>query len=318
MVNKFQNNNLNKIAYYPGCTLNTTAIDYNISTKKLLKILDIELKEIEDWSCCGTTPAYNVSEELSIALASRNLLLSKSMGLEDILSPCVSCYSKLLKASNVINSDIELKNIREKKIRSSVFKTLKYMEFDCNQDFNFRIYSIVEFLYLKKDYIRQKYKELKNKISYGAEINVLKKLKPVCYYGCLLLRPKDSIKFDDPENPISMEKILEQVDIESEEFQFKTECCGAILSLTHKNIAFELSKNILEAAIDAGANSIIVSCPLCQQNLDLRQSQINKYYKENYDLPIFYITQILGLSLGLSYKDVMIDKLFVEPKYKKE
>lgn len=318
MENKSQNSKLNKIAYYPGCSLNSTAIDFNVSTKKLLKILDIEFEEIEDWNCCGTTPAHNISEELPIILSARNLLLAKGMGYEDILSPCVACHNKLHKASKIINSDSELKNIRDEKIRNSVFEKLEDMGFDCNQSFNFKTYSIVQFLFLKKDLIRQKYENLKNKIDTEVKLPILKNLKPVCYYGCMLLRPKNSIKFDDPENPTSMEEILREVDIKCKEFQFKTECCGAILSLTHKNVVLKLSKGILEEATDSGANSIIVFCQLCQQNLDMRQQQINKYYKESYNLPIFYITQILGLALGLSYKDVMIDKLFVEPKYLKE
>jgi len=314
MIEEFQQDSQwEKIAYFPGCSLNSTAIDFNVSLKNLLKLLKIEFKEIDDWNCCGTTPAHNVSEELSIILSARNLLLAKKMGYENILCPCVSCYCKLLKASKVINSDLKPENRLEENRRDLVFKELKNMGFDINQKFNFRVYSIVHFLLLIKEKIGNKYLEIKNDVNNSKEFELLRGLKPVCYYGCVILRPDYVIKFDNIENPTSMESILKEVGIESLNFPFKTECCGAILSLTNKNIVIELSEKILSAAQDAGANCIIVCCPLCQQNLDLRQPQINNYSKSNYRFPIFYISQILGLALGLSFKNAMIDKLFVEP-----
>ncbi|MCL5073005.1 MAG: CoB--CoM heterodisulfide reductase iron-sulfur subunit B family protein, partial [Actinobacteria bacterium] len=301
-------------AYYPGCSLNSTAMDFNISLKNLLKLLGIEFEEIDDWNCCGTTPAHNVSEELSIILSARNLLLAKKMGYENILCPCVSCYCKLLIASKIINSSAKPENKLEDSRRNLVFKELKNMGFDINQELDFRVYSIVHYLFLIKEKIRNKYLEVKDEITNSKESELLKSLKPVCYYGCVLLRPGYVTKFDSIENPTSMESILKEVGIESLDFPFKTECCGAILSLTNKNIVMELSEKILSAAQDSGANCIIVCCPLCQQNLDLRQSQINKYFKSNYRIPVFYISQILGLALGLSYKNTMIDRLFVEPE----
>lgn len=308
-----QVNQLEKIAYYPGCSLNSTAMDFNVSLKNLLKLLGIEFKEIDDWNCCGTTPAHNVSEELSIILSARNLLLAKKMGYENILCPCVSCYCKLLIASKVINSNAEPENELEESKRDLVFKELENMGFDINQELNFRVYSIVHFLFLIKERIRNKYLEVKNEVINSKEVELLRSLKPVCYYGCVLLRPGYVVKFDNIENPTSMESVLKEAGIESLSFSFKTECCGAILSLTNKNIVIELSEKILNAAQDSGANCIIVCCPLCQQNLDLRQSQINNYYKSNYRIPVFYISQILGLALGLSFKNTVIDKLFVEP-----
>ena len=314
MMEEFpKSNQVEKIAYYPGCSLNSTAMDFNISLKNLLKLLGIEFEEIDDWNCCGTTPAHNVSEELSIILSARNLLLAKKMGYENILSPCVSCYCKLLIASKIINSNAKPENKLEDNRRNLVLKELENMGFDMGQELDFNVYSIVHFLFLIKEKIRNKYLEVKDEVANTKEVEFLKSLKPVCYYGCVILRPGYVIKFDSIENPTSMERILKEVEIESLNFPFKTECCGAILSLTNKNIVMELSEKILSAAQDSGANCIIVFCPLCQQNLDLRQSQINKYFKSNYKIPVFYISQILGLALGLSYKNTMIDKLFVGP-----
>lgn len=314
MENIRKNNNLDKVAYYPGCSLISTAIDFNVSLKGLLDVLNIEYIEIDDWNCCGTTPAYNANEELAATLSARNLLLAKKMGLEDILSPCVSCYNKLYKAAYYINSNNELRNKREEGIRDSILKTLKSMGFDISQEFNFRVYSIIEFLYLKKAEIGKRFRELKPENNNSSEYSVLKELTPACYYGCALLRPKDALKFDDIERPTSMEEILKEVDIECRDFSFKTECCGAILSLSHKDSVLKLSGEILDVALESKVDSLIVFCQLCQQNLDLRQKQINRFNKTRYHMPIMYITQVLGVALGLTFKEVMLDRLFVPLK----
>ncbi len=303
--------NLN-IAYYPGCSLNSTSIDYNVSIKKLLEVLGIEFKEIEDWNCCGTTPVHHTIEELSITLSGRNLMLAKNMGYDEILCPCVSCYNKLRYAAKILNSDSEELNELENKRRMQLISDLEEMGFKVEGNYNFKIYSIINFLIDNIDLIEEKYKQAKQSKDYRRP-DFLTRIEPACYYGCALLRPREAIKFDDVENPTSMEKLLKTVGIESKNFQFKTECCGAILSLTNKDAVLKLSKKIIDMAIDCGANAIVVFCQLCQQNLDLRQSQINNFYKTNYRMPVIYITQVLGIALGLSEKEVMLGRLFVKP-----
>jgi len=302
-----------RIAYYPGCSLDSTAIDFNVSLKRLMDTLDIEYTEIDDWNCCGTTPANNASELLVATLSARNLLLADQAGLKEILSPCVSCYNKLYKAAHYINSKSELKNKREVHMRDSILKALKDMGFNTRKEFDFKIYSIMEFLYKNKSLIGESFKEQKSGKS-KSDFSIIKKLHPVCYYGCALLRPESAVKFDDPEEPTSMEEILEEVGINCRDFDFKTECCGAILSLSHKNSVLRLSRDILESAVENKADSLIVFCPLCQQNLDMRQKQINRFAKSEYRMPVIYITQVLGIALGLTSKEVMLDKLFIQPE----
>jgi heterodisulfide reductase subunit B len=309
-----KSNILNRVAYYPGCSLNSTAVDFNISLKGLLDVLEIEHIEIDDWNCCGTTPANNANEELAATLSARNLLLARKMGLEDILSPCVSCYNKLYKAAYFLNSRAELKNKREETIRASILKALREMGFDTRQEFNFKVYSIIEFLYLKKADMGERFRRSSPGKDKTVEYSVLRGLRPACYYGCALLRPKDALRFDDLERPTSMEEILAEVDIQCSDFPFKTECCGAILSLSNKDSVLKLSGQILDAAEESKVNSLIVFCPLCQQNLDLRQKQINRFNKTRYHIPIIYITQVLGMALGLTYRQVMLDRLFVQPE----
>ncbi|MDD5658786.1 MAG: CoB--CoM heterodisulfide reductase iron-sulfur subunit B family protein [Actinomycetota bacterium] len=302
----------NKIAYYPGCSLNSTAIDFNISITKLLKVLGIGFKEIEDWNCCGTTPAHHTNEELSATLSARNLLLADKMGYDEILCPCVSCYNKLSHAAKMLNTSFSEMNPFEQEKKQQLVSDLKEMGFELKDSYGFKIYSILNYLFEKKELIRQKYLEISQTSGYNKS-SLLAKIAPACYYGCALLRSNKLLKFDDIENPNSMEILLKDIGITSKSFQFKTECCGAIMSLTHKDLVLKLSKDILEMAYDCKANCIVVFCQLCQQNLDLRQSQINRYFKTEYKIPVLYLTQILGLALGLSEREVMLDKLFVSP-----
>ncbi|MHB1275359.1 MAG: CoB--CoM heterodisulfide reductase iron-sulfur subunit B family protein [Candidatus Humimicrobiaceae bacterium] len=301
-----------KIAYYPGCSLNSTSVDFNVSIKKLLEILSIEFEEIEDWNCCGTTPAHHTNEELSSVLSARNLLLAKRMGYDTILCPCVSCYNKLNHAAKMLNIPIDEMNPFDQGKKQQLLSDLKEMGFEVESKYNFKIYSILNYLFENRELIKQKYLEISEGKDYKRSL-LLTKIIPACYYGCALLRPKESLKFDDIENPTAMEHLLKDVGILSKNFQFKTECCGAIMSLTHKDLALKLSKDILDMALDCGANCLVVFCQLCQQNLDLRQSQINNFYKTNYKIPVLYLTQILGMALGLSEKEVMVDRLFVRP-----
>ncbi len=313
-----------KISYYPGCSLESTAIDFNVSVRKLMEVLGITLEEIPDWNCCGTTPAHNVSKDMTVDLSARNLFLAKKNGFDEILSPCVSCYCKLYEAANILNG-VEVAHInkdsRSEKVilekRGRIIEKFKGIGADKDDKFNFRIYSIAEYLLNNNALVREKYLELKNSVK-EPEKSILENMRPVCYYGCVLFRTDYVPRFDSMENPTAMERVLESADIRCRDFSFKTECCGAILSLTYKNIVLKLSKKILDTAIEAGANCIIVCCPLCQQNLDMRQRQINKLYKTNYKIPVYYISQVLGMALGLSYRDMMVDRLFVMPDINKK
>jgi heterodisulfide reductase subunit B2 len=301
-----------KIAYYPGCSLNSTSIDFNVSIKKLLEVLEIGFEEIGDWNCCGTTPAHHTNEELSAALSARNLLLAKKMGYQTILAPCVSCYNKLNHAAKLLNTSEEELNPFELEKKKQLVSDLEEMGQEVEESYDFRIYSIMAYLWENRELIKRKYEQVSSSADYRRS-PILTSMVPACYYGCALLRPKEALKLDDRENPTVVEKLLEDVGIESKDFQFKTECCGAIMSLTNKDVVLRLSKDILEMTTDCGANSLVVFCQLCQQNLDLRQSQINNFYKTDYRIPVLYLTQVLGLALGLSEKDVMVDRLFVKP-----
>jgi heterodisulfide reductase subunit B len=148
----------------------------------------------------------------------------------------------------------------------------------------------------------------------AAKVNKkLEGLKVACYYGCLLVRPPEVTKLDDLEEPHLMDDLMKTIGVEPVKWPYKTECCGASFSLTKTDIVLKLSGDILQMAYDEGAQAIVVACPLCQSNLDLRQPMINKKFNKNFNMPILYFTQLLGLSLGVAPEKLGLDKHIINP-----
>jgi heterodisulfide reductase subunit B len=139
-------------------------------------------------------------------------------------------------------------------------------------------------------------------------------LRIACYYGCVLTRPPKTARFDNVEDPQSMDSIVRTLGAEPIQWSFKTECCGVSMTLTRSDIVVKLTNDILREAKEAGANVIAVCCPLCQANLDGRQRQIEETYKTRYRIPILYITQLMGLAFGAFPKEVGIQKLITSPQ----
>ena len=142
----------------------------------------------------------------------------------------------------------------------------------------------------------------------------LSQLKVVPYYGCLLARPLDLVGDVDHEQPMWMDQLLQAAGADVKWWNYKTECCGASVGLPKEEIQRQLSGKVIEQALAAGADAIVVCCPLCHVNLDLKQGQINKALGTDYKVPILYLPQVLGLAFGLSDKDVMLQKNIVDPR----
>jgi heterodisulfide reductase subunit B len=275
--------------YYPGCSLQGTAKEFDLSLKEVLKVLDVNLNEINDWCCCGASSAHVMSHILSVALPARNLLLAKHRGMQNVVAPCAACYNRLKVSQHELKFD--------EKMRMKVEEILEE-----------KISNGVEILNL----IGLFQKIGLGKIKTAIKIN-LKEIKAACYYGCLLVRPHDILKFDDPENPSSMEEIVSIIGAKPIEWNYKIECCGASHSIDNTEIVEQLSKNILNDAIKHDANVIVVACPMCHSNLDMRQKNILKKYPQQKAIPILYLTQLLGLSMGLNYKDLGLHLHYINP-----
>ncbi len=275
--------------YYPGCSLHGTAKEFDLSLKEVLKVLNVNLNEINDWCCCGASSAHAMSYILSVALPARNLLLAKHQGIQNVVAPCAACYNRLKVSQHELKFD--------EKMRMKVEEVLEE-----------KITNGVEILNLIELFQKIGSEKIKPAIK-----NNLEEIKAACYYGCLLVRPHDILKFDDPENPTSMEEIVLTTGAKPVEWNYKVECCGASHSIDHTEIVELLSKKIIDDAIKHDANVIIVACPMCHSNLDMRQKNILKKYPEQKEIPILYLTQLIGLSMGLNYKDLGLHLHYINP-----
>lgn len=283
-----------KYAFYPGCSMEGTARDYQLSTLAVAKVLGLELPEIPDWICCGSTAAHSTDPLLAAALPAKSLLAASKMpghgGQTKVAVGCAACFSRLKLANLQIAADADLRGRVAQAIGS-------------DYDGAIPVVHLLEILA----------RDIGPKAIAAKVKRRLTGLKVVCYYGCLLSRPAE-VAFDDVENPVLMDQLLGAAGAESLDWPHKTECCGASCSITEPTIVHELGRNILAMAKAAGADCIVTACPLCQLNLDMRQADIESKYGERYGMPVFYFTQLLGLALGCSYEELGLGSLVIDPK----
>lgn len=278
-----------KYAYYPGCSSHSTARDMHESAAAVARSLGIELVELNGWSCCGATSAHQTDRILSDALPSANLLLAKETGLDTVVT-CAACYSRMKTANHEVASYPE--------IRSKVAEAVGQ-----DYDGSVKVRHFVEIL-LEDIGLPRLSKALKRSLN---------GLRVASYYGCLLVRPHGATHFDDAEDPQSLDRLVESMGGVSLDWPYKVECCGGGLSLTRVDIAADLSARIIDAAQASGADCIAVACPMCQASLDLRRKDIDAVLGSKNSIPVLYITQLLGLCLGLPEKELGLGRLMVSP-----
>jgi heterodisulfide reductase subunit B len=275
-----------KIGYYPGCSLHATAREFEQSFRAIAGPLGIELAELDDWSCCGATSAHATNHLLAVSLAARNLALAEAQGHSALVAPCAACYSRLATARHEIGGDAALaKRVRE--ILGRPFENAV------------KVQSIAEVL-------RDAAKTIAERTT-----RPLKGLKVACYYGCLLVRPPAVTGFDDAEAPSSMEDVVRAVGGEPVEWRMKLDCCGGGFSLSRTVSVLRLGRAIVDDARDAGARVIAVACPMCHSNLDFRQKAMARSPGAE-ELPILFITQVVGLGLGLDPAGLGLNRHFVD------
>jgi heterodisulfide reductase subunit B len=245
----------------------------------------MDIQEIEGWICCGTSPAHSSSRLLSLALPFENLCQAEKMGMKDIIAPCAACFARLKTAMHEANEDAEIASQISEALEKPLPKSMNVLspiEIFSNQQ------GLAE-----------------------AATKQLSELKVACYYGCLLTRPSKVMQFDECEYPMAMDDLLRSLGIATLDWSYKTECCGGALAMTRTDVVLKLTHDILEEAKAVGANAIAVGCPLCHVNLDTRQCEVEKEYGVQYNLPIFYFTQLMGLAMGVSPDKLGLQKHFV-------
>ncbi|MCX5780820.1 MAG: CoB--CoM heterodisulfide reductase iron-sulfur subunit B family protein [Firmicutes bacterium] len=277
-----------KLAYYPGCSLDSSGVEYGLSTRRTAEIMGIELEEIEDWNCCGATSGHNTNKMLSLALPARNLAIAEKTGL-DILAPCAACYNRFRTTEHAVRHDPEL----QKKIEAII-----EMEYSGRQE----TLAIPDLLANKIGP-----EKIKAKV-----VRPLHGMKAACYYGCLLVRPLEHTGFDDAEDPQSMDIVVQALGAKTVDWPYKTECCGAALATSRPDVGTKMIYEVLLNAKLAGAECIVTACPLCMMNLDMRQKAAEKAYKTKFDIPIYYITELLAIACGDAPKKVGTHRHFVE------
>ncbi|MHB1130815.1 MAG: heterodisulfide reductase-related iron-sulfur binding cluster [Chloroflexota bacterium] len=281
-----------EIAYYPGCSAHGTAREFDESTRAVSERLGVKLVEPKGWVCCGSSAAHATSHELATELPLRSLALVAAEGHDTVTTPCAACFSRFKSALY----DTE----RDPALRERMTATTGYGAGNAVQ-----VEHLLDTFAERVGYDRVR----------AAAVQPLEGLKVVCYYGCLLTRPKDVTGAAHAEYPLTMDRLLRAAGAEVLDWSYKTECCGASLALSETQHVYRLTDRILENALAVGADAVVVACPLCQSNLDARQPQLNAKLGRNYKVPVLYFTEALGLALGLSAHELGLRRhvVAVEP-----
>jgi heterodisulfide reductase subunit B len=279
---------MKKYAYFPGCSLEKMALSYHLSAIETTRKVGVELKELEDWNCCGATTYFHVDELLAYTLVARNLAMAEKEGL-DLVAPCSACYKNAFFTNAYLKEDPEL---------------AEHINFALNED-DLQFSGNIAVRHLIEVFVHDVgLEEVKNSVS-----QPLKDLRVVPYYGCQILRPrKDG---EDVEQPQFFEDLLSAIGAVPVDFPLKLYCCSGSLILTNRRAALGMVHNLLQCAVDREAAVIATACPLCQVNLECYQKQVNQEFGTELSVPVMYFTQLMGLAMGIEPKRLGIGKELV-------
>jgi heterodisulfide reductase subunit B len=271
-----------KTAYYPGCSLDGTSREFGESLLAVTRALGADLTEITDWNCCGASSAHVVDRRLAVALPARNLALAEAQGFDEVVAPFAACYNRLAAARQAVAEDpalaTEMAEILGRPIAART-----------------PVRNVLELLATLAPAITAKI------------TRPLAGLKVACYYGCLLVRPAKVTGFDDAEQPASMEALARTCGAAPVKWNMAVECCGGSFSVCRTGSVIRLGRAIIEDARRAGAQAILVACPMCHSNLDFRQAAM----RLEDPLPVIFVTELLGLALGLQPETLGLQRHFV-------
>jgi len=260
---------MRKVTYYPGCSLEGTAADYAASISGIAPLLEVELVELFDWNCCGASSAHSLNADLAVQLPARNLALAAKAGRPDLVAPCALCFNRLKTAEKALQGP------------DAASLGVSYRG-------DLKIWDLLDF-FTQDAFLAA----LAPKVTHP-----LLNLQAVCYYGCLAARPPAVTDKADYENPQNMERLLEVLKASPLDWSLKTDCCGAGLAMAQPEIIDTLVQRLYERALATGAECFVVSCQMCQANLDLSQERISQKFGKDYYLPVFYFTELMGLAVG--------------------
>lgn len=278
-------------AYYPGCSMEATGAPVEQSIHAIAKPLDLQFIELEDWTCCGSSPYAGVDKFKAIGITARTLAQAEKTGL-DLVTPCSSCFTILHETNDLLKEDHKLAD----RVRSAL------AEVGLTYNGTARVRHVIEVLYndLGPDAIA------------GKVVRPLTGLKVACYHGCQQVRP--SYGFDDAEYPDWLDKMAAALGASPVNFPLKARCCGSSLVISETDTAVELIHKLLENAAENGAQAMITTtCPLCHLALDGYQPAVNAKYKTKFNLPALAITQAIAFALGLDFKTAGLNGNITSP-----
>ncbi len=273
-----------KIPYYPGCTLNTVAKGFDLSARESARALGFELCELRQWSCCGAS--FPLTPDNIIGLTSpAKVLIEVARNDTVVTTLCSVCYNVLKRTAETLAEDRERQRI-----------VSEFMEEEYNPSVE-----VLHFVEILRDRIG--FKQVKERVK-----RPLGGIRAGAYYGCMLLRPFKTMGIDRPEAPTIMEELMDALGLEPVEFPKKIECCGAHLAMSREDIVAKLSADVIESAVECGAELVVTSCPLCQYNLENAQRRAIEDRRDWKTVPIVYFTQLLGYALGQSEQQVCLHR----------
>ncbi len=283
---------MKRYAYFPGCSAETVSASYHLSAVETGAKLGIEFKEIEDWNCCGATPYTNIDELLAQSLCARNLAIAERDHL-DVVAPCSACFK------NLYHTNAHLKADRDLAEHLNFALEADELHYDGTVDVHHLIHVFVRDVGL--DAIRQKV------------THPLKGIRVAPYYGCQLVRPDRADGFDVA-GPRYFEDLLAALGATPLDYPYRLRCCGASLMIANRRAALAMVRDLLRSAVQAQADVIATTCPLCQLNLEAYQGDVNREFGTDYRVPVVYFTQLMGLAMGIAKKKLGIGTELIPPE----
>jgi len=275
--------------YFPGCTLYTKAKNLDTAARECATIVGFELHELPSWTCCGAT--FPLATDNIMALLPPSRILANAMQEGGRLTTlCSVCFNVLRRTLHLLDSDTEKRE-----------KIFDFIEMEYHEGLH-----LPHYLEILRDEIG--FEKLKEKVKRD-----LKGLRVAPFYGCMLLRPFEEMRFDDKENPTIFESFVRSIGCEAVEFPYKIECCGSFQSVGAPDVATECGHAILKSAVKNGAEVVVTTCPLCQFNLDTKQRDIKLKYPDFQPVPVLYFSQLMGLSFDLSLEVLDFQRNDVDP-----
>jgi heterodisulfide reductase subunit B2 len=273
-----------EFSYYPGCTLKGSAQELDESFRTVAERLGVSLREIPDWTCCGASSAHMVDQYLELALPAKDLMTAERLG-KDVVAPCAGCHVRMKAASHHLLKDKDLQARFPFKGEINVLSGMEMFD------------------------VKELRTTLKERV-----VKPLEGLKIVPYYGCYAVRPIDIVQPPDAENPMLMDRVLEAMGAEVLSWPYKTDCCGGSLALTRTDLVLQLSGKLIDMAKTVGADAMVTMCPMCQANLDTRQADMARATGKVYQMPIIFLTELMGVALQTPNAKHWLSKHLVSPE----